>query len=148
MSHTENGKVVCQGSFIRVILRDTVWETHPSITTGSCNKMKKKTVTVILGTHFFNKRKALKKSQSWAHCKINTCRDNMLSVLDRGDSSLTDVKRYQWYSRTEGQSKWKKDKTALLHLNCTTVTRAQCIPIFNLPVPQTQVYNTQITVQR
>lgn len=60
MSHTENGKVVCQSSFIGEILMDTVWKTHPFITTGSCNKMKT-TVTAILGTEIFLQKEGTEK---------------------------------------------------------------------------------------
>lgn len=60
MSHTENGKVVCQSSFTGEILMDTVWKTHPFITIGSCNKMKT-TVTAILSTEIFLQKEGTEK---------------------------------------------------------------------------------------
>lgn len=138
MSHTENGKVVCQSSFIGEIRMDTVWKTHPFITIGSCNKMKT-TVTAILSTEiFFAERRHRKKANCELTAKLTLAETTCCHApLDGGDSSVTDVKRHQRYSRTEGQSKWRKDETASLHLNCATVTKAQCIPIFNLPVSHT-----------
>ena len=128
MSHTENGKVVCQSSFTGEILMDTVWKTHPFITTGSCNKHR----------NFFAERRHRKKANCELTAKLTLAETTCCHApLDGGDSSVTDVKRHQRYSRTEGQSKWRKDETASLHLNCATVTKAQCIPIFNLPVSHT-----------